>query len=67
MKTECFVSAEDYVRYFQGLKDEDLIVPIWNGQERRSGMKDRRTKNHERRWEASRGRRFRVGDRRIKR
>lgn len=34
---------------------------------RRVGPKDRRSGQHDRRWEASRGRRFRAADRRVSR
>lgn len=63
MASTCFVTAQDYSIHFEGkgAKRE----PIWNGTERRLDTVDRRHVGHERRWDTSRGRRFRVGDRRA--
>ena len=69
---ECYVSAADYERYW--LKPKGIVYeggepfeirihpPIL--ERRVSGISDRRSKTHDRRWEQSRGRRFRLGDRR---
>jgi hypothetical protein len=62
--SECLVSGLDYLKHWRGLIDEPIVIETWNGSERRSGPKDRRSSKHERRWEASRGRRFRLIGRR---
>jgi hypothetical protein len=62
MPSLCYVSARDYARYWG---DAEPSAPArWDGPERRTGPKDRRRPGHERRWEGTRGRRFRYGDRR---
>lgn len=61
---QCFVTAEDYRRYWQREPEASLVLPLFIGPDRRSG-RDRRSAAHERRWEASRGRRLRVSDRRT--
>lgn len=62
--SDCFVNAKDYAQHFSGEHIAVADMPTWSGTDRRIGLKDRRTLNHERRWESSRGRRFRVADRR---
>lgn len=58
--SECLVSAEDYAIYWDGATVIEAD-PIWNGEDRRSGKKDRRATAHERRWESQRGRRRFAG------
>lgn len=64
MASVCYVSAADYARYFapEGAPDPPPPDVVVFGPERR--QIDRRRPGHERRFEASRGRRFRPGDRR---
>jgi hypothetical protein len=62
MPATCLVSAADYRRHW--LTDQRPPDPAWDGTERRLATADRRAPTHERRWDASRGRRFQVGDRR---
>ena len=76
MKAQCYVSGADYRALWQGLppihvSSQTMVITgypvdaIYVGPERRrSGLQDRRTQNHDRRWEGSRGRRFRLADRR---
>jgi hypothetical protein len=61
-RARCFVSARDFASHFAG--EPVIDPPVWVGVERRAGVSDRRTVHHERRWEASRGRRFNLRDRR---
>lgn len=61
--SQCVVSAKDYARYFEGRGAIEL--PVLIGDERRvSGIADRRANAHERRFHSTRGRRYRLGDRR---
>jgi len=64
--SECFVSAKDIRIHWQNeiAVSQSGLPPIWSGDERRIGPEDRRAVGHERRWEGSRGRRFRLQDRR---
>lgn len=61
---ECYVSAEDYRVYWKGQHVKAVAPAVWDGIEQRIGPADRRTTLHERRWEATRGRRFHLRDRR---
>lgn len=65
--TFCYVTNTDYKKHFRGLRpparlEEDPV--IWSGPDRRVALSDRRQPGHERRWDQSRGRRFRFKDRR---
>jgi hypothetical protein len=64
--SKCLVSARDHQLFFEEI-DPKPPAPAWSGFERRKGLADRRANAHDRRWEASRGRRFRAGDRRRRR
>jgi hypothetical protein len=57
------VSAEDYGRYWGGVPASP--APLYAGPERRL-LADRRASGHERRWDASRGRRFHARRQRHK-
>ena len=61
--SECLVSERDYREHFKAEAQPIVSVRPYDGPERRMGG-DRRREGHERRWEASRGRRFTLGDRR---
>lgn len=61
---ECYVTARDYAKHFNHAGA--ITVPVWNGRERRKTRIDRRRGEHERRWDKSRGRRFRLADRRAR-
>jgi hypothetical protein len=64
MSTVCYVRAADFARCFE---ETDLVrdeQTVWAGPDRRSGPADRRSCQHERRWQADRGRRYRQADRR---
>lgn len=66
--SECYVSAADYARYWapkqvRGVLDVPF-EPVTIVEDRRIAMCDRRAPAHDRRWEQSRGRRFRLSDRR---
>lgn len=65
--SDCLVSASDYQRFWTGAESTpgDHVAAAWNGRERRRDVPDRRTRAHERRWEASKGRRWRLADRRT--
>ena len=64
MPSTCLVTAADYRRHWlTGQRPPPPDHP-WDGTERRSGPLDRRRPGHERRWDAQRGRRFHLGDRR---
>lgn len=61
---KCFVSAKDRAKYWSDVPFvTDDPPPMWSGVERRSGI-ERRSLDHERRWDTVRGRRYRIGDRR---
>ncbi len=62
--SDCLVSERDYLKHFKGV-DVEQSAPAWDGTEHRIGPKDRRSTRHERRWESSRGRRFRLIGRRY--
>jgi hypothetical protein len=65
MPTTCLVTARDYAQYFKGKAPTyPPAPPIWNGQERRAAVSDRRANAHDRRWEKATGRRMRLRDRR---
>jgi hypothetical protein len=64
MRATCLVAAKDFRQHWQ---KEIAIVPpppSWDGLERRLGPVDRRIHQHDRRWDASLGRRRRLSDRR---
>lgn len=63
-ESKCYVSGEDYALHWYQARRYRPQPAIWVGDERRLGITDRRRKSHERRWEKSRGRRFRLTDRR---
>lgn len=61
----CHVSVKDYARHWGGAAEDVPTPPMWNGHERRVGVPTRRSTQHERRWEASLGRRNGRNDRRA--
>lgn len=61
----CLVTAVDHRRYFgDEPPDAPLAIASWSGEERRKGPADRRSGEHDRRWEPCIGRRFGIFDRR---
>lgn len=65
MATECYVSAVDYRAHWDAAPPPAVVeASAWTGHERRVGPADRRAPDHERRWSASSGRRYRLADRR---
>lgn len=64
MSATCLVNETDYQRHWGGRGAIPQPVATWAGEERRIGLKDRRSGLHERRWEACKGRRHNVSDRR---
>lgn len=63
--SECFVNAADYRQHWDGEETPEASVPVWSGIERRLGPPDRRIAGHDRRWDAQRGRRYRLRGRRL--
>ena len=63
MKSQCYVTAEDYNRFWAGIPPADVPVAVpYDGPERRTNNSRRAW--HDRRWNAAVGRRFRLVDRR---
>jgi hypothetical protein len=69
--SDCYVSDADYRQHFAGRREQTATsskaaqkLDGWSGIERRVGPIDRRSPLHDRRWQASSGRRFRLADRR---
>ncbi len=67
MTSICYVTNTDYKQHFRWMRpparhEDDPVT--WSGPDRRVALGDRRQPGHERRWDASRGRRFRFKDRR---
>ncbi len=65
-KLTCVVSSADYAQYFGGTivpASTVMLTTGYSGPERRR-VADRRHPDHDRRWEACRGRRYRLADRR---
>ena len=62
--SDCYVSAADYAAVWEDIGRPLDQPDIWTGADRRI-LTDRRQIAHERRWEASRGRRFRMAGRRA--
>jgi hypothetical protein len=60
-----WVSAADYARYWGEDGKPIPGAPVYTGDERRL-LADRRASGHERRWDASRGRRFAQRRQRFK-
>lgn len=58
----CIVNDRDYHEHFEG--KGAIEPPKWNGKDRRRRVRDRRASKHDRRWDAERGRRMRLSDRR---
>lgn len=64
-ESNCWVTVPDYYAHFGGRGEKRAPVPaVWSGEDRRTGPRDRRTPDHERRWNTEKGRRYRLGDRR---
>lgn len=63
--SQCYVTARDYEAYWEEGNPPSEPVTVWEGVERRLGPVDRRSRLHERRWQAQPGRRYRLIDRRI--
>jgi hypothetical protein len=63
---ECLVSGSDYARHWEGktTPTKANAPQPYTGPERRIGPADRRSSGHDRRFEFTRGRRYRLADRR---
>lgn len=59
----CLVTAADHRRFWRGESADASSSPECTT-DRRIGLADRRSSGHERRWDASSGRRHGVSDRR---
>lgn len=65
--SECFVNAADFKIHWdhETSVSQSGLPEIWTGTDRRVGPKDRRQPGHDRRWDAQRGRRYRLRGRRL--